>query len=611
MNEQPRHRLPAAPRDPKVRALALVALLAVVALSATGFSSATFSSQSEAATGTVTSSDWTGPTVSVQDPGSPVRGTVALEATAADDGTGIKDVAIQYQAVEGAGWTTVCSDTTAPYGCSWATTSVADGAYDVRAVATDVAGNATTSDSVRTVVANNASVVLSDVPDVVRGSISLETAYYNIFLPLSVSVQYRAEGSTVWRTACTNFTPLASTCTWNTTTVPNGSYELRSVVTTLLGSYYSPVDSGVLVDNSAPTVTMSDPGTPLAGTRTFSATASDADSGVAQVVVQVARTGTSTWQTLCTITDAPFSCRVDTTTLANASYSVRAVATDVAGNTTTSAVVANRVVDNTASSVSVEDPGAYLNGTTTLRAGANASSGVTSVRIQRAPTGGSTWTDVCTTTTAPYTCSWDTTQVADGGYDLRAVLLDGAGRTTTSAVVANRVVDNSLVRAIDVQAANGGGTVGRLDSGDKLTLTYSEQVKPSSLLAGWDGSSRAVTLRLRDGNLVGGGARNDTVDVLSGSTPVALGSVMLGNDYVKSGKTVTFTATLSATTTTSGSAVRTVVTVQLGAATGSGLRTTSGTSTMVWTPSTAATDLTGNRCAAAPVTETGAADRDF
>ena len=73
------------------------------------------------------------------------------------------------------------------------------------------------------------------------------------------------------------------------------------------------------------------------------------------------------------------------------SAAATAAATDAAGNVTTSAPVTNRVVDNTVSSVTVEDPGAFLTGTVTVQANATSTAGVTSVRIQQAPAGSSTW----------------------------------------------------------------------------------------------------------------------------------------------------------------------------------------------------------------------------
>ncbi|MCW2831759.1 MAG: fibronectin [Aeromicrobium sp.] len=597
------------------QALLLVAVLAVTGWSMTGFSSATFTAASSS-TGSVTSAaDWTPPSVTVQNPGTSVRGTATVTATATDGESGVADVVLQYQPASGGSWITLCTDTTSPYSCSWNTTTVTDGTYDLRAIATDGAGYSTTSDQVRTVVANSLLVVLTSPGDVVRGSVPLTTTTYSGGLAVSTArVEYAPAGTTTWKTACTNLSASStSTCTWDTTAVTSDYYDLRSVVTLVGGgTYISAVVADVLVDNAAPVVTMTDPGTPLSGTRTFAATATDAHSGVAQVVIQYATSGSTTYRTLCTIAGPPFSCRYDTTALAAGSYSFRAVATDVAGNATTSAPVTNRVVDNTVSSISVEDPGAYLTGTVTLTAIANASSGVTSVRIQRAPAGTTTWSDICTDTTAPFTCSWNTTTVADGSYDLRAVLLDGAARTTTSAVVASRIVDNSPVRGVDVQARNNGGTVGRLDSGDTLTYTYSEQVNPASVLAGWNGAATPVSLRLRDGNALGLGNRGDAVDVLKGTAAVNLGSVVLNQDFMKTGKSAVFNGTMTASTVTVGGVVRSVIVVQLGAqASGGGLRNVTTAAAMTWTPASGATDLNGNKCSTAPVTETGTADRDF
>ena len=174
-----------------------------------------------------------------------------------------------------------------------------------------------------------------------------------------------------------------------------------------------------------------------------------------------------------------------------------------------------------------------------------------------------------------------------------------------------RLVDNSAVKAIDIQATNGGGTAGKLDSGDQLTYTYSERLNLATLLAGWDGNATAVSLRLRDGNLVGLGSTGDSVDVLKGTTAVNLGSVVLNRDFIKKNKTATFNATMTATTTTVAGVVRTIVTIQLGTlASGDGLKTATA-GTMQWTPSAAATDLSGNKCSVTPATESGATDLDF
>ena len=589
-------------------------MLGAMGMGMPAFSTAAFTARTTNAGAVTGASDWTPPTVSMQAPGSPLKGTVTVAANASDAASGIGSVALQYLPSGGGSWVTICTATTAPYACAWNTTGVADGGYELRAVATDRAGYSTTSDTVSTTIANSLLVVLGNPGDIVRGTVSLATTLYSAgTTTYTVRVEYAPAGGSNWKTICTNLSS-PYTCSWNTTTFANGDYDLRAVATAGSTTTTSAVVDGVFVDNTAPTASMVDPGTPLAGVVTLAATASDADSGVAQVVVQAAVTGTSNWTSVCTITAPPYTCRYDTAQLTDGSYGFRAVVTDAAGNVTTSATVANRVVDNTISSVSMNDPGAFLSGTVSLTANASSTAGVTSVRIQRAPNGTTTWTDVCTDTTSPYACTWNTTTVADGLYDFRAVLVDGTGKVTTSATVSARRVDNSLLRGYDVQTANGGATAGKLEANDTVTFTYTNQVNLSTLTTGWSGAATAVRVRVRDGNLLGLGTKGDTLDVqLASGATVNLGSVILKDDYVKTNKTAVFNATMTAATTTVAGASATVITLKLGTlASGSGVRTVNTpTASMVWTPAAAATDLFGRACSTAPVTETGALDREF
>jgi hypothetical protein len=102
------------------------------------------------------------------------------------------------------------------------------------------------------------------------------------------------------------------------------------------------------------------------------------------------------------------------------------------------------------------------------------------------------------------------------------------------------------------------------------------------------------------------------MDVLRSGSTVNLGSVNLREDYVKGGKTVSFNATMTASTVTVNGTTATRVTLVAGAlASGSGLRTVSTQTAVVWSPSAAALDLYGRPASTAPVTELGALDREF
>jgi Bacterial Ig domain len=462
------------------------------------------------------------------------------------------------------------------------------------------------------------SVSLIDPGAAIHGTVTLSASASDPYGSgvASVRIERAPGGSGNWAPICSDASaPYA--CQLDTTALANDYYDLRALATDNVGFTSSDLITGVQVDNRAPTVTMTDPGSPLSGVATFAAEASDPDSGVTSVTIQRSPASKATWSDLCTVTAAPYSCRFDTRSVAEGLYDLRALATDAAGNLATSATVQNRRVDNTINSVSLEDPGPYLSGTVTLLANASSTAGVASVTIQRSPTGKGSWSEICRITTSPYSCAWNTTALADGSYDLRAVMASANGTIVNSASVAARQVDNTAVRGVDVQAANrSGGTLGRLEAGDSIAFTYSEQMSPASILPGWSGTSPTpIYLRLRDGNLLGSGSAGDTLQFstdAAGNNPLRLGSVNLRGDFIKNNKTSVFAATLSASTQTLGGVNATVVTVTVGSlASGGALRTAVTPAQMVWTPSAAAADLSANPCSSAPVAESGTLDRDF
>lgn len=459
-------------------------------------------------------------------------------------------------------------------------------------------------------------VTLTDPGPAIRGTVVVAASASDAETGVDhVALSWAPVGTTAWTVLCTVTGPSAS-CPLVTTTLTEEEIDLRAVAVDRAGYEATVLVSAVLIDNVGPMATLGDPGSPLRGTVTLAATVSDDGSGVASVAVQHALAGTSGWSPACTALTSPWTCRWDTTGVADAAYDLRAVVTDRAGNTSTTPVVRNRNVDNRVSSVSMEDPGPYLRGVVLLQASAYSTARVVTVRIQRTATGSTTsWVDLCSTASAPYRCAWDTSGVPDGEYSVRAILVDGAGKSTTSATVGPRPVDNSPVGGADVQAVNG-GTLGTVDPGDRLVLTYDHQMRPGSFVAGWDGTPRAVVARVRDGALVGGGTSDDTVDVFTTTgfqVPVAVGSVNLRVDQLRPGKTVAFSAVLSQEVVVVGTTAVTRVTVILGPVQGGNglLRSTSLAGTVVWTPSASATDIAGVACSRVPVIESGPADRDL
>src|SRR5262249_4172359 len=91
--------------------------------------------------------DNTNPVVSLTSPGDDVRATVALTANASDSGSGMAAVAYQYSPAGQNDWHATPA--------LWSTTGIDDGLYDLRARATDNAGNTATSSTVAGVRVDN------------------------------------------------------------------------------------------------------------------------------------------------------------------------------------------------------------------------------------------------------------------------------------------------------------------------------------------------------------------------------------------------------------------------------------------------------------------------
>jgi hypothetical protein len=531
--------------------------------------------------------DNTAPTATMTNPGSPITGNKSFDGTSTDGGSGVASLKFQISPVGAGSWSDMCSDTTSPYSCSYDTSGVADGQYDFRSVATDNAGNTANSTVYSGAIVDNTAptVTMTDPGQYLRGTITLDaTAGDGAGSGVAnVKIQRSPAGAGTWTDICTdNSSPYqcasVNTATWG----GDGLYDLRAVATdNVAKTTNSTVVTNRRVDNTAPTAGMTDPGAYLAGTTVaLSATGTDGGSGVANVKIQRSPAGAGTWTDVCTDSSSPYGCTFDSTAVSDGLYDFRAITTDNAGNTTTSSTVANRRVDNTAPTTSLTDPGSPLRLTVTLNATGTdtGGSGVLNVAIQRAPTGTSTWTTICTDATSPYSCSWNTTGVSDGSYDLRAVTTDNAGNVTNSSTVSNRVVDNTAPTATNIQTGVTGTTAGQPQQGDTLVFTFSEQIAPGSIVAGWNGTgTQNVTVTMDTGNHLS----------ITGATLINGFITLGGANYIQSGKTVVFS---NSTIAQSG----TTVTLTLGSPDKPQFTQTGTAGQTSWPVAAALTDLAGN-----------------
>ena len=531
-----------------------------------------------------------------------------MSATATDGGSGVISVAFDARPSSGGSWTSICSDGSAPYSCAWNTTAVADGAWDVRATATDGAGNTSSSTTADRIVDNTSPTITLTNPGtplggtVALGSTTGDGAGSGVS---SVLYEYRANGSTgTWSTACTGSSAPFS-CNW--ATPATGSYDLRATATD--GVNRSTTSATILaraIDNTIPSAAaMSNPGTPLFGTVTLNGTGTDANSGMASMRFEYKLSAGSTWSTACTdvTPPSPFSCSWDTTTVADGTYDLRSIAIDAAGNTRASTPVTARVVDNTGPALAVASPGMFR-GTKTINATATDATGVAAagVTIQYSLAGANSWNTICTDASSPYSCSWNAAARTDGAYDLRATAQDTLGNQSTSAIV-SAYVNNLGPTGTDVQGANG-GVNDRLDAGDSVTFTYSEAIDPASIMAGWNGGPAAMRVRVNNAGT------SDSMEFYDAANTDAARAARDGHRRWRSTSTTSPRPTVfNATIVRSGSNI----TVTIGSLI-SGAVTSSpkGKNAMVWQTNSQATSLaTGKPVLPATVTESGASDLDF
>jgi large repetitive protein len=574
--------------------------------------------------------DTNAPTAVMHDPGSPIRGTEHLTSTVNDpaqDGyhSDLQSASYEYSN-NGTTWATIATNTSPPWdNTDWDTTLVADGVYQLRVVATDVAGNVTTSPAITNIRIDNTVPTTSqdDPGQYLRGTKILTGSAADTGSGVDhVDFERAPAGSGVWTLIGTDSTPGNGISTsFDTTGVADGQYDFRTVAVDVAGNQAaSTAVTSRLVDNTAPAASLNDPGAYLRGAVNLSSTTSDPGganaSGIVSVAYEYTTNGGSTWQ--------PTGATFNSTSVTDGNVGLHVVATDAAGNTTTSATV-TKLADNTkpnttdnapsgwqsspvtvnlspsdagsgvnvteysidgnptytvGTSVAIPAPangsndGAhtiayfsvdnagnietvksatvmidatppacascsaadYLRGTVSLSADPDPSgSGIKSVAFEYTDAGGSTWTTIGTDTTGPgpYTASWDTTLVPDGHYDLRIVITDNADNVTTTSLP-DKVVDNSAPNV----ALVGAPTEGQLVTGTiSISASASDVTSPiksvkfyvrGSLLAtdttapfaqSWDTTSGAdgaatiyVVVEDMAGNAATSPVRNVTVD---------------------------------------------------------------------------------------------------
>ncbi len=376
-------------------------------------------------------------TVALPSNGATLAGSLYLDA-AASDNVGVTQV--NYVLTGGTLNDQVISGSTPTYFGwigSWDTTTVPNGTYTLQSVATDVEGFSTTSAPI-TITVNNqpptTAVLLPSNGATLSGAQYLDASASSLAGIKSVS--FEITGGTLNDQVISGSTPtyFGWIGSWDTTTVPNGTYTLQSVATDVEGFSRTSAPITVTVNNPPPTTTVALPsnGATVSGDVWLDASAS---AGVSQVQYEVTG-GSLSASVIATATPTVVGWLAgwDTTTVPNGTYTLNSVASYAGGVTGTSPGV-SITVDNLPlqTEVLVPSDGATVSGSTVLDAAASGTSDVTGVQFE--VTGGSLSNQVVGTATPTlygWIAKWDTTSVPDGSYTLQSVATEVGGTMATS-----------------------------------------------------------------------------------------------------------------------------------------------------------------------------------
>lgn len=394
--------------------------------------------------------DTTKPTVSITSPtsGAIVSGKVNVTANASDN------VALAKVDFMLDGATLIGTDSSAPYSVSWDTSKLS-GMHTLTAVATDTAGNTTTSKADNVTIADSTapSVSISSptTNSVLKGKLSTTALASDNVAVSSVQFKLTYPDGTI-----ASLGPLLKTSpynyNWDTTGLANGNYKLTAVATDTAGNTATSATIGVAINNQvSPPSDKTPPNTPSGLTTTNvdqtsvtlnwnASTDNSGGSGVKDYSIYRNNILVGT-TTLLSYTDSGLK-----------KYTAYKYSVSAEDNTTPS----NQSAKSSAVSVRTVPPapeiqlaqltGLRLRGLTSLTADASSIAGVANVQFYINP--GTTYdTNMATSlgaadTSDPFSVSFDTTKYKDGSYAVTAIASDSTGQKSQPATIV-AVIDNT------------------------------------------------------------------------------------------------------------------------------------------------------------------------
>ncbi len=409
--------------------------------------------KSASASATVTV-DNTPPSTFIASPAANSFFTGSLPTTAhASDAHGIASVQFAIDGVPAGGvLTSPDGGSGFNYSSTLSLASLTSGPHQLTAVATDMAGNASTTAAVAFSIGVTPPAVSIAAPP--NGSF----AHSKVTVNASVTGGALPDSAQLYVDGTASGAPITSSpfsFAWNTTGLTDGTHTLMVRVTDAQSRTASSAVVNQTVDNTAPSTFVIAPaaGSFFQGSLPATAHASDAF-GVKSV--QFAIDGTLVGSPVTGPdggTGFNYSATLSLTGLANGAHALTSVVTDNAGNTATSASVSFSIGSGPATVV-VTVPPDWMFASKTIPVTATVTGGTP-------PFGATLLVDGVATAVVPtiagnaYTFAWNTTTLADGTHTIQVSAKDAANLTSSSPVL-HETVDNTLPTAVMYQptAAN-------------------------------------------------------------------------------------------------------------------------------------------------------------
>ena len=292
-------------------------------------------------------------TVVVPSSGTTVAKTQTLDATAADSASPISNV--EYLLTGGSLNDTVIapSSTPTPYGwvASWQSESVPSGTYTLQSLATDAAGNVAYSPGVTITVDHpTTSVVLPSNGSWVSGTtVSLQAAASDSVGVTKVEFHLTGGSLNDALIATATQTSTGWQASWNSTTVPDGTYTLQTEAYNTIGNVGVSTGSTIIVENKAPSTSISVPaaGATVSGTKVVLDAQASLNVGVTRVTFRLTGGSLSNLLVATATKPTPYGWIAywNTTTVPNGTYSLRSIATDGAGHSGASSPISVTVAN--------------------------------------------------------------------------------------------------------------------------------------------------------------------------------------------------------------------------------------------------------------------------